>query len=167
MLSRRELNCGFENGVRATLSEPPTSTTTAPCTRLLVWGSPVSVNPSRVFLSDTQADCVDSFETLPTTFGLNLTTLRLPSGQAGIAVAPGPLNGYPPLIGIFDLQGRKIGEFFAFNDPNTYGSNIAAVDVDGDSQDEIVLGEGIGPGRPYTVRIFRQDGQMLTKWEAF
>jgi len=167
VLSRRELDCGFENGVRATVSEPRTSTRTDACTRLLVWGSPVSVNPSRVFLSDTQPDCLDSFETLPTTFGLNLTTLRLSSGHPGIAVAPGPLNGYPPLIQILDLRGHKIGEFFAFNDPKTYGSNIAAVDVDGDSRDEIVLGEGIGPGRPYTVRIFSQDGQMLTKWDAF
>ncbi len=167
VLGRPECDFGFENGVRATVAEPRQTAGSGPCSRLLVWGSPVSINPARVFLCDRVGRLLGSFDTLPTTFGLNLTTLRLVSGQAGIAVAPGPLEGYPPLVLMLDLDGRKIGQFFAFHDLKTYGSNIAAVDADGDGSDEIVLGEGIGPGRPSTVRILRQNGQLLAKWEAF
>ncbi len=161
VLSERQLDFGFQNGVRATPAERDA------CSRLLVWGSPVSVNPSRVFLCDAGGRRLDGFETLPTTFGLNLTTLRMAAGQPGIAVTPGPLKGYPPLVLMLDLHGRKVGEFYAFDDPQAYGSNIAAVDADADGVDEIVLGEGIGPGRPPTVRIFRQDARLIAKWEAF
>jgi uncharacterized membrane protein YiaA len=167
VLSRHQFDYGFENGVRATPADPRTTAGAEACSRLLVWGSPVSVNPSRVFLCDSQAHCLDSFKTLPTTFGLNLATLRLSTGQAGMVVTPGPLKGYPPLVQIFDLAGGIITEFSAFDDVETCGSNIAAVDIDGDGRDELVLGEGIGQGRPYIVRILRQDGALLAKWEAF
>lgn len=166
VLSKGKLEFAFENGVRAMPAQP--HALHAPdCSRLLMWGSPVSVNPSRVFVCDARARILDSFETLPTTFGLNLTALRLASGEPGIALTPGPLKGYPPLVQLLDLRGVRIGGFYAFHDPGAYGSNIAAVDVDADGQDEIVLGEGIGPGRPYTVRILRQNGQLIEKWEAF
>ncbi|MFB3905465.1 MAG: type II CAAX prenyl endopeptidase Rce1 family protein [Acidobacteriota bacterium] len=167
ILKGREFRYGFENGVRAAPAEPRATAGTDACSRLLVWGPPVSVNSSRVFLCDTQSQCLDSFETLPTTFGLNLTTLRVAPGQPGFAVAPGPLKGYPPLVQIFHLGGQIIIEFSAFDDPQTCGSNIAAVDTNGDGRDELVLGEGIGPGRPYTIRIFRQNGEMIRKWQAF
>lgn len=168
VLAQRQFDCGFQNGVRATPVESRTTVDPpAACSQLLVWGSPVSVNPSRVFLYDTEGRSVDSFETLPTTFGLNLATLRLSSGQIGVAVAPGPLKGYPPRILILDLKGRKVGELFAFEDAQTHGSNVAAVDANADGRDEVVLGEGIGPGRPSTIRIFTQDGQLLARWEAF
>lgn len=168
VLSERRLDLGFQNGIRATPAEARTTSAQPDlCSRLLVWGSPVSVNPSRVFLCNAEGGAVHSFRTLPTTFGLNLTTLRLSSGETGVAVAPGPLKGYPPQVLLFDLQGRKVGELFAFQDTQTYGSNVAAVDADGDGRDEVVFGEGIGPGRPPTIRIFTQDGQLRAKWEAF
>ena len=163
VLNKLKFELGFENGVRATLADPHS----ADCSRLLVWGSPVSVNSARVYLCDTQARCPTSFMTFPTTFGLNLTPFRISPERPCIAVSPGPLKGYLPLYMILDLQGRKIGEKPAFNDRETYGSNIAAVDIEGDGVDEIVLGEGIGPGRPPTVRILRLNGQLLAKWEAF
>jgi hypothetical protein len=162
-----EFDVGFVNGIRLTAARSASSAAGAGCRRMLVWGSSVSVNPARVLVFDTKGHLLDSFDPLPTTFGLNLTTLRTAPGQSGIAVAPGPLKGYPPLVLILDLQGRKIGEFYAFQDPGAFGTNIGAVDTDGDGIDEIVLGEGIGPGRPPTVRILRQNGQLLAKWEAF
>jgi hypothetical protein len=41
------------------------------------------------------------------------------------------------------------------------------VDIDGDGLDEVVLGEGIGPGRPSRVRIYRLDRQVVADWEAY
>ena len=103
ILSRRELDHGLENGIRATVAGPQN------CSRLLAWGSPVSVNESRVFLCDMKGNTLDWFDTFPTTFGINLTTLRLGSGQPGLAVTPGPLEGYPPLVLMLDLRGRRAG----------------------------------------------------------
>ncbi len=134
---------------------------------LLLWASDISVNPSTVFLYDTVEDSDRSFETLPTTFGVNTTLIKLAGNRLGIGVAPGPLQGYPPLIKIFDFKGEKLHDFFAFDDPNSCGSNIAAVDIDGDGEDELVLGEGIGPDRPSQVRIYRLNGQLVAGWKAY
>ena len=134
---------------------------------LLLWASDISVNPSTVFLYDTAQDSSRSFETLTTSFGVNSTLIRLVGNRLGVGVAPGPLQGYPPLIQVFDLNGEKLNDFFAFNDPKSCGSNIAAVDIDGDGEDELVLGEGIGPGRPPLVRIYRLNGQLVARWKAY
>ena len=132
-----------------------------------MWASDISANPSTIFLYDRVQESVRSLETLDTTFGANVTVVRLAEDGLGVGMALGPLQGYPPLVLVVDLEGRKLREFQAFEDPETYGSNIAAVDIDGDGMDEVVLGEGIGPGRPSWVRIYRLDGQPVTDWEAY
>ena len=123
-----------------------------------MWASDISSNPSTLFFFDIARKSVRSLETLSTTFGINATWVRLADNGLGVAVAPGPLQGYPPLVLVVDLEGKKLWEFSAFEDPEAYGSNIAAVDIDGDGLDEVVLGEGIGPGRPSRVRVYRLDG---------
>lgn len=73
-------------------------------------------------------------------------------------MAPGSLRGYPPQLRVFDTQGRELYNFFACEDPAACGSNVAAVEVDGD---------GICKGRPPTVRILDLSGQLLYQWQAF
>ena len=134
---------------------------------LLMWASDISVNPSTLFLYDIVQRSLRSVETLGTDFGVNLTLVQLAGNRLGVGVAPGPLHGYPPLIQGFDLKGGKLWTFFAFEDPDSYGSNIAAVDIDGDGEDELVLGEGIGPERPPLVRVIRLNGQLVASWKAY
>ncbi len=134
----------------------------------LVWGTGVSVNPSD-FLVVRAGMIMESRETLPTTCGLRLATLRLKHGVAGVAVAPGPLVGYPPWIRVY-YRGRTwalMHEFVPFGDDGTAGANLAGLDIDGDGQDELVIGEGTAPGRPPIVRIYRLDGTPIAQWRAY
>ena len=160
---------GLVNGLRAAAfcSDPVGAPHQRQASSLLMWASDISSNPSTLFLYDIAGKSVRSLETLSTTFGINGTLVRLVADGLGVAVAPGPLQGYPPLVLVVDLEGKKLWEFRAFQDPEAYGSNIAAVDIDGDGLDEVVLGEGIGPGRPSRVRIYRLDGQPVADWEAY
>jgi hypothetical protein len=135
---------------------------------LLAWGTEVSVNSSRVFLLRGN-EVVETFDALPTTFGLHLLTLRLRHAATGVAVAPGPLVGYPPWIRVY-LRGKKwalMHEFVPPGNKGSAGANLGAVDVDGDGEDELILGEGAAPGRPPLVRIFRLNGTLLDQWKAY
>ncbi len=170
LLSKWEFNdLGLVNGLRAAAlcSDSAGATQQQQISSLLMWASDISANPSTIFLYDRVQESVRSLETLDTTFGANVTVVRLAEDGLGVGMALGPLQGYPPLVLVVDLEGRKLREFQAFEDPETYGSNIAAVDIDGDGMDEVVLGEGIGPGRPSWVRIYRLDGQPVADWEAY
>jgi len=133
---------------------------------ILAWGTGISVNPS-VFIEFHDGVALIR-NTLPTTFGLNLIPLRARSGPA-VAVAPGPLIGYPPWIRIFADDGAwtMIGDWVAFDDRGAAGANLAAVDVDGDGIDELVVGEGCAPGRPPTVRIVDLEHRLLHQWNAY
>jgi hypothetical protein len=135
---------------------------------VLAWGTEVSINSSQVFL--LRGDRIlEHFDALPTTFGLHLVPLQLGNGRFGVAVAPGPLSGYPPWIRVY-LRGRRwalMREFVPASDKGNAGANVGAVDVDGDGQDELILGEGAAPGRPPIVRIFRLDGTLLDQWRAY
>lgn len=134
---------------------------------LLLWGSVIPVNPSTVFSYNTRTGQLTSWETLRTTYGLNATLARLASGGLGLAVAPGYLQGYPAWVRIFDLNGNQVGEFWSQDQEKSCGSNIAALDIDGDSIDELILGEGACPGQPSRVRIYRWDGILLHEWSAY
>jgi hypothetical protein len=134
---------------------------------LLMWASDISVNMSRIFVYDIAHRSLRSFETLTTDFGVNATLVKLAENRLGVAVAPGPLQGFPPMVQVFDLNGVKLRDFLAFEDPRSCGSNIAAVDIDGDGEDEVVLGEGIGPERPSLVRIYRLNGRLVKRWKAY
>lgn len=134
---------------------------------LLMWASDISINPSTVFVYDTLEKSLRSFETLTTDFGVNATLVKLGDNRLALGVAPGPLQGYPPLIQGFDLNGEKLWDFLAFKDPQSFGSNLTAVDINGDGEDELVLGEGVGSGRLPLVRIYQLDGHPITEWNAY
>ncbi|MFZ0428854.1 MAG: hypothetical protein WAO20_12120, partial [Acidobacteriota bacterium] len=135
---------------------------------LVVWGTEISVNSSSVFLFRKDGT-FETFDALPTTFGLHLVPLRIQHDAAAVAVAPGPLIGYPPWIRVY-LRGRKwtlMHEFVPSGGKDGAGANLGAVDVDGDGQDELILGEGAAPGQPPVVRIFRLNGTLLDQWRAY
>ncbi len=170
LLRKWEFNdLGLVNGLRAAAlcSDQVGAPHERKASSLLMWASDIASNPSTLFLYNIAGKSVRSLETLNTTFGINATLVRLADSSLSVGVAPGPLQGYPPLVLGVDFEGKKLWEFHAFEDPETFGSNIAAVDIDGDGLDEVVLGEGIGTGRPSWVRIYRLNGQPVADWKAY
>ena len=135
--------------------------------KLLLWGTTIPTNPSTLFQFDPVARSLSSWTTFSTTYGLNAVPVHLGSGRMGVAVAPGAMQGYPAQIQVYDAQGQKLRDFLAYSDRLSCGSHIAAVDISGDGQDELVLGEGTGPARPSTVRIIQLDGKLLRQWDAY
>ncbi|MGH9341607.1 MAG: CPBP family glutamic-type intramembrane protease [Acidobacteriota bacterium] len=146
------------NGIRATWWHSD---------KLVLWGTVIPSNPATLYTYDTGSKSVKVSGALPATFGLNAAPVRLGSGKQGIAVAPGYLEGYPPWVKVFEASGKLLYEFSALDDPKSCGSNLAAVDIDGDGIDEVILGEGACPGRPSQVRIHRLDGTFVTEWRAY
>jgi hypothetical protein len=134
---------------------------------LLLWASPIAVNPSTFHLYDTERDSLQSFATFGTVFGANAALMRTGASEWGVVAAPGPLRGHPPHILVLDLDGNVVHSFFPFQDADCHGSNVGALDIDGDGRDEILLGEGIGAGRPPRVRILDTDGHLLSTWLAY
>ena len=134
---------------------------------LVLWGTDVAVNPSTIYIHSLEDGSQRSFPTLATTFGLQASRIRLSQASTGIAAAPGPLHGYPALARVFDVDGRMQYELPPLQDPDAHGSHVGSVDVDGDGIDEILLGEGTGPNRPYRVRIYSLNGELLQEWEAY
>jgi subtilisin family serine protease len=99
-----------------------------------------------------------------------------PGFMRGITIAVGDLNGDGqdeiitgtrsgggPQVRIFDWTGRVQSQFFAYNEKFTGGVNVAAGDIDGNGQDEIITGAGPGGG-PH-VRVFNYKGDVV--WQFF
>jgi hypothetical protein len=161
---------GLENGLRASpICSGNSRRGSAPgeLQDLVLWASPVVSNAGKVFFFDPASE--DLFERERTTdaYGVNVTLLQLGLGEIGHAAVLGYLKGYPPLIEVFSYEGKSVSKFSAAGGPEVCGGNLAAVDTDRDGADEIVLGEGICPGQPSTVRILSIDGQLLHSWEAY
>ena len=85
------------------------------------------------------------------------------NGQKEIAVAPA--SGGGPHIRIFDQTGSLRGQFFAYDKNFRGGINLAAGDVNRDSQDEIVAAPASGGG-PH-IRIFDQTGSLRGQFFAY
>ncbi|MBP6944791.1 FG-GAP repeat protein [Patescibacteria group bacterium] len=78
-------------------------------------------------------------------------------GLNEIVTAPGPGGG--PHIRIFRTDGQLWGGgFFAFEPSDTTGARVAVGDVDGDGQDEIVVGSG--PGAIPRIQVYTR-GRVL------
>jgi hypothetical protein len=161
---------GLENGLRASpicSGRSLRGSAAGELQDLVLWASPVVSNAGKVFFFDSVSE--DLFERERTTdaYGVNVTLLQLGLGEIGHAAVLGYLKGYPPLIEVFSYEGKSVSKFSAAGGPEVCGGNLAAVDTDRDGADEIVLGEGICPGQPSTVRILSIDGQLLHSWEAY
>jgi hypothetical protein len=158
----------LRNGLRAAALCVPSKGLSLERRMIIVfWATPLATNPSSLFLFDPATQSLRSWPTFSTTYGLNAVPVRLGQGKRGVAVAPGDFQGYPAQIQVYDNQGRKLRDFLAYQDRFSCGSHIAAVDINGDGEDELVLGEGTGPSRPSTVRILRLDGKLLQQWNAY
>ena len=160
----------LENGLRAapicagnTLRGAPSSS----LQDLMLWASSVVSNAGTVFLFDPATESFSEQNRVADAFGVNVSLLRIGSGEIGHAAVLGYLRGYPPLIEVISYGGELISKFSAAGGPNVCGGNLAAVDVDGDDIDEVILGDGICPGQPSTVRILKIDGELLSSWGAY
>lgn len=121
---------------------------------------------SRVNILDTNGNLVTGFQPYASKFlgGVRVATGDLDGdGQDEIVIAPGPGGG--PHIKVYELDGKLIGEFFAYSATFTGGVQLAVADVDGDDKAEIVTAPG--SGMQPLIRIFRMNGQSLGGFEAF
>ncbi|MBU1131452.1 S8 family serine peptidase [Patescibacteria group bacterium] len=84
-------------------------------------------------------------------------------GQKEIITAAGAGGG--PHIRLFDANGQLVGQFFAYNFDFTGGVNVAAGDVDGDGQPEIITAPQ-GNLQPQ-VKIFDLQGNLEKDFLAF
>ena len=86
------------------------------------------------------------------------------NGQKEIVVGAGQGGG--PQIRIFSNTGKLLnGGWFAYDRNFRGGVNLSVADVNGDGQQEIVAGSGVGGGPQ--VRIFNRDGRLLNSWFAY
>ncbi len=87
-------------------------------------------------------------------------------GDDGIAeILVGAGYGSKPTVGVFRQDGTLIGSFSAYTEAFTGGVYVAACDLDGDGQQEIVTGAGFGGG-PH-VRIFTSMGEAIGGFFAY
>jgi hypothetical protein len=86
-------------------------------------------------------------------------------GDGNLEVITGPGKGDEPLIKIFSISGNLKSSFLAYEKRFKGGVEIAAGDVNGDGQAEIVTGPGPSGG-PH-VKIFNSSGVMLSQFFAF
>lgn len=80
-----------------------------------------------------------------------------------IITAAGPGGG--PHIRIFKVNGTEVGGFYAYAPGFIGGVRVAAADIDGDGNAEIITGAGAG-GSPQ-VRVFKADGTPLNSFYAY
>ena len=80
-------------------------------------------------------------------------------------IITGKGKGGQPTVKVFDFQGNKKEEFFAYGENFFGGVKVAAGDVNGDGNDEIITGAGEGGG-PH-VRLFKADGTLISQFFAY
>lgn len=79
-------------------------------------------------------------------------------------VVVAPASGAPAEVSLYDVSGELIQKFLAYDPKFTRGINVAAGDVDGDGQVEIVTVPRAGGG-PH-VKVFNQQGQLESQFMA-
>ncbi len=154
---------GLYNSIRAQIFPPPTEAGEQE-RQLVLWPTYISVNPARVHFFDLGGKPIASWTAFNNDYGMNLAPIRLDRQAFGLVAAPGPVEGHGVHIRVFDLQGDELSGFIAHQEEPVCGATVAAVDLDGDQQDEIVLGGGNCPGVPSDVRILNQQGELLHRW---
>ena len=152
----------FQNSIRALILEDAKEGNA-----LVLWGTPIPTNPSQILLFQEPSQSFRRWDTYGTTYGLSVSPIHLEDDSQALATLPGPLSGYRADLKVFDRLGRELYNFLAHEDPAACGGNLSTVDLNGDGRDEVVVGEGICPGRPPTVRIMDLDGRLLHQWDAY
>jgi hypothetical protein len=158
---------GFHNSAKALRFRTTDKKGNLLQSRLLLWGNGLSVNRSLIRVFEESSKEIETWETYGTAFGLNLSLIQLGEGKIGLLTGPGSAPGHGPRIKIFDDQGKELQNFFGYEADSPCGIHVAGIDLDGDSVDEVVLGEGICPGQPEIVRIVDREGNLISKWHAY
>ncbi|MBU1952507.1 VCBS repeat-containing protein [Patescibacteria group bacterium] len=82
--------------------------------------------------------------------GINLAVADITlDGKVEIIV--GPAEGRKPEIRLFNIEGKQINSFMAYDENFGGGVNVAIGDVDGDGTMEIITGAGVGG---HLVKVF-------------
>lgn len=74
-------------------------------------------------------------------------------------------NDNLPVVAVYDLDGVKKEEFYAYDPKFKGGVNLTAGDVSGDWRDEIITGAGASGG-PH-LRVFDKSGVLISQFFAF
>lgn len=113
--------------------------------------------PSEVRFFDAQGNIEKSFLTVPEKYvdGMSISVADLGTdNQSEIIIANGP--GMEPRVFIYTQDGLLLTSFLAYAPTFGKGVHLATGDLNGDGQNEIVTGTGLGGG-PH-VRIFDSNG---------
>lgn len=111
--------------------------------------------PYELKIFSPTGDLIDSF--VPFTEGAPGSMTAADLGQDGIAeIVVGAGTNLEPWVRVFRQDGTLINEFLAYDVNFRGGVNVAACDLDGDGQSEILTGAGY-TGGPH-VRAFEADG---------
>jgi hypothetical protein len=96
--------------------------------------------------------------------GLNVAACDL-DGDSKAEIIVTPNGGRQPLVSIFDYQGHLLNQFLAYDKFFQKEVKVTCGDVDGDEENEIII--GFGQGGPPLVRIFNKKGELEIEWFAF
>jgi len=121
----------------------------------------------KIFVLDGQGKLETSFLAFPHSFrgGVNVAVADLNgNGQANIIATP-ESNG-PGKVRIFSAQGKLIREFMVDSKAWRGGLSVAAGDLDGKQNQEIVVGYST-PGQSPVVKIFTTKGKILSAFYAY
>lgn len=80
-----------------------------------------------------------------------------------IVTGAGPGGG--PHVKVYSKAGKRLSQFFAFEDSFRGGVDVAVSDYNGDGTDEIIVSSG--RGRVTEVRIFTYKGVLLDSFQAY
>lgn len=96
--------------------------------------------------------------------GVNVATGDI-DGDGKDEIITGAGNTGGPHVRIFDNRGNLISHFFAYDKNFRGGVNVSVGDVDGDGEDEIITGAGVG--HLPEVKIFKKDGTLIKSFLAY
>ena len=132
--------------------------------KLLV--APQAGYPSLIKITNQEGKVENEFLAYDKKFkgGVNLASGDVNGdGQPEIVTAAGAGGG--PHIKIFDLNGRLLGQWFAFKETFRGGVKVACADVNHDGAEEIIAVQGADGDSE--VKIFNAKGQMLGSFYAY
>lgn len=87
------------------------------------------------------------------------------NGDGKAEIITGAGNGGGPHVRFFNQRGEVLGQFFAYDQNFRGGVSVAAGDVNSNGRAEIIA--GAGPGGGPQVRIFNNNGQVISSFFAY
>ncbi|MFH1366366.1 MAG: S8 family serine peptidase [Patescibacteria group bacterium] len=115
---------------------------------------------------DNTKKLTGEFFTYATTFRGGINVLAADINHDGLEeIITGPKSGGGPQIRVFTSRGQLVSQFFAYATTFRGEVNIAAGDVDGDGNIEIIAGAGQGGGPQ--IRIFDYQGNLKYQFFAY